>query len=49
MTRFMASQLATSHYFNIFRAKNDFGYKPVVSSEEGMNRLIQFLSVPQEY
>ena len=49
MTRFMASQLATSHYFNIFRAKNDFGYEPVVSSEEGMNRLIQFLSVPQEY
>jgi 2-alkyl-3-oxoalkanoate reductase len=49
MTRFMASQLATSHYFNISRAKNDFGYEPVVSSEEGMNRLIQSLSVPQEY
>jgi nucleoside-diphosphate-sugar epimerase len=49
MTRFMASQLATSHYFNISRAKNDFGYEPVVSPEEGMNRLIQSLSVPQEY
>jgi nucleoside-diphosphate-sugar epimerase len=49
MTRFMASQLATSHYFNISRAKEDFGYEPVVSPEEGMNRLIQSLSVPQEY
>ncbi len=49
MTRFMASQLATSHYFNISRAKKDFGYEPVVSPEEGMNRLIQSLSAPQEY
>jgi len=48
MTRFMASQLATSHYFNISRAKKDFGYEPVVSPEEGMNRLIQSLSAPQE-
>jgi 2-alkyl-3-oxoalkanoate reductase len=41
MTRFMASQLATSHYFNITRARNDFGYEPVVSPDEGLNRLIQ--------
>lgn len=41
MTRFMASQLATSHYFNISKAKNDFGYEPVVSPDEGMSRLIQ--------
>ncbi len=43
MTRFLASQLATSHYFNISRAKNDFGYQPLVSHEEGMNRLIHSL------
>ena len=43
MTRFLASQLATSHYFNISRAKNDFGYHPIVSPEEGMNRLIHSL------
>ena len=47
MTRFLASQLATSHYFNISRAKNDFGYEPVVNRKEGMNRLIQSLSDPQ--
>ena len=48
MTRFLASQLATSHYFNISLAKKDFGYGPVVNPEEGMNRLIQSLSNPQE-
>ncbi len=45
MTRFMASQLATSHYFNITRAKNDFGYEPVISPEEGLSRLIQTVPV----
>jgi 2-alkyl-3-oxoalkanoate reductase len=49
MTRFLASQLATSHYFNISRAKKDFGYMPLVSSAEGMNRLIASLSGSPEY
>ncbi|MBC8284249.1 MAG: NAD-dependent epimerase/dehydratase family protein [Nitrospinae bacterium] len=50
MTRFLASQLATSHYFNISRAKKDFGYQPLVTQEEGINRLIHSLnSPPQEY
>jgi len=48
MTRFLASQLATSHYFNISLAKKDFGYEPVINPEEGMNRLILSLSNPQE-
>jgi len=48
MTRFLASQLATSHYFNISLAKKDFGYEPVVNFEVGMNRLIQSLSNLQE-
>jgi nucleoside-diphosphate-sugar epimerase len=39
MTRFLAMQLATSHYFNIRRARQDFGYDPRVSTEEGMQRL----------
>ncbi len=46
MTRFLASQLASSHYFNISQAEKDFGYAPVVGSEEGMRRLIE--SVLQE-
>ncbi len=39
MTRFLAAQLATSHYFDITRARNDFGYDPPVSTLEGMRRL----------
>ncbi len=44
MTRFLAAQLAKSHYYDISRAKRDFGYFPVVSTEEGMRRLGQSLN-----
>ena len=40
MTRFLATQLAKSHYFNISQAKKDFGYKPLVTNEEGTKRLV---------
>ena len=39
MTRFLAAQLATSHYYDISRARRDFGYQPQVSTAEGMGRL----------
>jgi nucleoside-diphosphate-sugar epimerase len=39
MTRFLAAQLARSHYYNITRARRDFGYVPQVSMAEGMRRL----------
>jgi len=39
MTRFLAAQLARDHYFNISNARNDFGYTPQISTEEGMQRL----------
>lgn len=39
MTRFLALQLGKSHYFNINRARRDFGYQPRVSTAEGMQRL----------
>jgi 2-alkyl-3-oxoalkanoate reductase len=39
MTRFLASQLAKNHYFDIRRAQNDFGYVPQISTAEGMKRL----------
>ena len=39
MTRFLAAQLAKSHYFDISRAKLDFGYVPTVSNQEGMKLL----------
>lgn len=39
MTRFLAAQLAHSHWFDITRARNDFGYSPRISTAEGMRRL----------
>ncbi|MCJ8320243.1 MAG: NAD-dependent epimerase/dehydratase family protein [Colwellia sp.] len=39
MTRFVARQLSTSHYFNIDAAKKDLGYQPLVSIEQGMKAL----------
>ncbi|MDZ4819399.1 MAG: NAD-dependent epimerase/dehydratase family protein [Planctomycetota bacterium] len=43
MTRFLASQLGKSHYFDISAARRDFGYSPRVSTEEGMRRLKEWL------
>lgn len=39
MTRFLATQLGTSHYFDISAARRDFGYTPTISVSEGMKRL----------
>jgi nucleoside-diphosphate-sugar epimerase len=43
MTRFVARELATSHWFNIQAAKSDLGYKPLVSTAEGLRRLADWL------
>ena len=43
MTRFLAAQLATSHYFDISKSRRDFGYQPSISTEEGMRRLAQWM------
>ncbi len=40
MTRFLAAQLAKSHYFDISAAGRDFGYRPSITMEEGLARLI---------
>ncbi|MEX2170533.1 MAG: NAD-dependent epimerase/dehydratase family protein [Pirellulales bacterium] len=39
MTRFLARQLSTSHWFDISAARRDFGYQPRVTTAEGMERL----------
>jgi nucleoside-diphosphate-sugar epimerase len=39
MTRFVARQLATAHWYDIGAARNDLGYAPIVSMEEGFERL----------
>lgn len=39
MTRFVAKQLSTSHYFNISAAKQDFNYQALVTIDQGMAQL----------
>jgi nucleoside-diphosphate-sugar epimerase len=43
MTRFLAEELATSHWFDISAARQDLGYQPQVSVEEGLQRLKSWL------
>lgn len=39
MTTFLAEQLATTHWYSMHPAKQDFGYEPKVSMDEGLRRL----------
>ena len=39
MTRFLAEQLSTSHWYSMAPATRDFGYVPKVGFEEGLRRL----------
>jgi len=39
MTRFLAEQLSTAHWFDISAAKRDLGYSPRVTLSEGLARL----------
>jgi len=39
MTRFVARQFATAHWYDINAAKRDLGYEVLISMEEGMRRL----------
>ena len=43
MTRFVASQLSTSHWYDISAARRDLGYEPRVGLEEGLKRLADSL------
>jgi nucleoside-diphosphate-sugar epimerase len=43
MTRFLAKELATSHWFDIGAVRRDLGYEAAVSSEEGLVRLSRWL------
>ncbi len=45
MTRFVAHELATAHWFSIDAARRDFGYSPEVSITEGLERLRRSLAI----
>jgi 2-alkyl-3-oxoalkanoate reductase len=44
MTRFVARELATAHWFDISAAKRDLGYSAGISIDEGMERLKAWLT-----
>lgn len=46
MTRFLAEQLSTSHWYSMAPATRDFGYVPKVGFEEGLRRLTASLQAP---
>jgi nucleoside-diphosphate-sugar epimerase len=43
MTRFLAEQLAKSHWFSIAKAKKILSYSPKISTSVGMDRLVEWL------
>jgi nucleoside-diphosphate-sugar epimerase len=43
MTRFLAAQFARSHYYDISRARRDFGYSPTISTADGMKRMQEWI------
>jgi len=43
VTRFMVEELTTAHWYDNSAARRDLGYKPIVSMEEGMIRLQQWI------
>ncbi|SDP03593.1 NAD-dependent epimerase/dehydratase family protein [Desulforhopalus singaporensis] len=43
MTRFLAEQLARSHYFSIGNAQRLLGYTPAVSTEQGLQTTVNWL------
>mgnify|MGYP006289168567 CR=1 FL=1 len=42
ITRFLASELSKTHYFDISKARNELGYEPKVSLEEGLKRYVDY-------
>ena len=49
MTRFIARELSTSHWFDISAAKRDLGYVPEVGTEEGLRRLAIWLKNKNQF
>jgi nucleoside-diphosphate-sugar epimerase len=43
MTRFVAKELATDHWFNITAARRDLGYTPRITMDAGTAELIEHL------
>jgi nucleoside-diphosphate-sugar epimerase len=49
LTRFLASELALSHYYDISRAKRDFNYQPQFTMEQGLEKTLVFFTQNLRY
>jgi nucleoside-diphosphate-sugar epimerase len=43
LTRFLANEVAMSHYYDISRAKRDLGYRPQIDMQEAKRRVVAYL------
>ena len=43
LTRFLATELAVSHYYDISRARRDFGYEPQFTMDQAMEKTLPYL------
>jgi nucleoside-diphosphate-sugar epimerase len=43
MTRFVAREMATAHWFDIRAARRDLGYSPEITIDDGLRRLEKWL------
>jgi 2-alkyl-3-oxoalkanoate reductase len=43
MTRFVAKQLGTSHWYDLTAARRDLGYEPIVDDETAHQRTVAWL------
>jgi 2-alkyl-3-oxoalkanoate reductase len=48
VTRFLARELSTAHWFDISAARRDFGYNPAISLDQGLALLRQSLLQSRE-
>lgn len=49
ITKFLAHQLAQSHYFDISAAKQDLDYRPKISTKKGMDLMIKEFKTRMEH
>jgi nucleoside-diphosphate-sugar epimerase len=45
LTRFLVSELATDHYFDISAARTKLGFQPRVTMAAGLQKTIEWLKV----
>ena len=45
LTQFLAKEVAMSHYYDISKAKHDFGYQPQFTIEEAIDKTVDFFTV----